>query len=53
MNLAFLYVWEDANSGLTEIIPLTYTSAIWANILYFPILSLLRNIGRLPQWLKA
>ena len=30
MNLAFFCVWEDADSGLTEIIPLICTSALWS-----------------------
>ena len=29
MNLAFFCVWEDPDSGLTEIIPLICTSALW------------------------
>ena len=28
-NLAPFYVWEDARSGLPEIIPCIFTSAIW------------------------
>ena len=29
MALVFFSVWEDAKSGLTEIIPLICTSALW------------------------
>ena len=30
MNLAFFCVWEDPDSGLTKIIPLICTSALWS-----------------------
>ena len=36
------YEWEDAESGLIEIIPLICTSAIWTSILCVLILNLLR-----------
>ena len=36
MTLALFFVWEEAKSELTEIIPLMCTSAIWGQ---YPVLS--------------
>ena len=37
MKLELFYIWEDAKSGLTEIIPLKCTPAIWGR---YPVFSL-------------
>ena len=36
MHLELFYVWEDAKAGLTEIMPLICTSALWGQ---HPVLS--------------
>ena len=36
MSLELFYAWEDAKSGLTEVIPLMCTSALWGQC---PVLS--------------
>ena len=48
-NIALFYVWEDARSGLTEIIPFICTSAIWGQFRYFHVLCFLSSrfsVGR-------
>ena len=51
-NLALFDVWEDARSGLTEIIPLISTQLSGSNILYFHFSGFLRAHS-LPQSLPA